>query len=60
MPYTEFLSPDLLHMNDYSYGCVARALATVIAEDVQSTRKSLEGMHASTSPNVAIPFVDPY
>ena len=27
MPFEAFLSPDELHMNDFSYGCVARALS---------------------------------
>ena len=26
MPFEAFLSPDELHMNDFSYGCIARAL----------------------------------
>jgi hypothetical protein len=30
--FRDFLSPDELHMNDFSYGCVARALAQAIAE----------------------------
>jgi hypothetical protein len=29
-----FLSPDELHMNDWSYGCVAKLLAGAIAEAV--------------------------
>lgn len=32
MPFDVFLSPDELHMNDFSYGCVARALGQAIAE----------------------------
>ena len=32
MPFEAFLSPDELHMNDFSYGCVARALGNAIAE----------------------------
>jgi acyl-CoA thioesterase I len=32
MPFEAFLSPDELHMNDFSYGCVARALGGAIAE----------------------------
>ena len=31
MPFEAFLSPDELHMNDFSYGCVARALGGAIA-----------------------------
>jgi lysophospholipase L1-like esterase len=32
MPFEAFLSPDKLHMNDFSYACVARALGSAIAE----------------------------
>jgi acyl-CoA thioesterase-1 len=32
MPFNVFLSPDELHMNDWSYACVAKLLAGAIAE----------------------------
>lgn len=32
IPYEAFLAPDSLHMNDWSYGCVAKLLARAIAE----------------------------
>jgi len=32
MPFEAFLSPDELHMNDFSYGCVACALGGAISE----------------------------
>ena len=32
MPFEAFLSPDELHMNDFSYGCIARAIGGAIAE----------------------------
>ena len=32
IPFSTFLSPDELHMNDWSYGCVAKLLAGAIAE----------------------------
>jgi lysophospholipase L1-like esterase len=32
LPFSTFLSPDELHMNDYSYACIARALSQAIAE----------------------------
>jgi len=32
IPYDKFLSPDELHMNDWSYGCIAKLLAGSIAE----------------------------
>ncbi|TMJ03405.1 MAG: SGNH/GDSL hydrolase family protein [Alphaproteobacteria bacterium] len=35
IPYEQFLSPDLLHMNDWSYGCTARLLASAILDGVK-------------------------
>jgi acyl-CoA thioesterase I len=32
MPFDAFVAPDELHMNDWSYACVAKILATAIAE----------------------------
>jgi acyl-CoA thioesterase I len=32
MPFEAFLNPDLLHMNDWGYDCVARLLADAIAD----------------------------
>ena len=32
LPFDVFVSPDQLHMNDWSYGCVAKLLGTAIAE----------------------------
>jgi acyl-CoA thioesterase I len=32
MPFSAFLSPDELHMNDWSYGCIAKLLARSIHE----------------------------
>src|ERR1051325_2825070 len=32
MAFEQFLSPDLLHMNDWSYACPARLLASAIAD----------------------------
>ncbi len=32
LPYDKFLSPDELHLNDWSYGCIAKLLAGSIAE----------------------------
>jgi acyl-CoA thioesterase I len=32
IPFEEFLSPDLLHMNDWSYACLAKLLAGAIVE----------------------------
>ena len=32
LPFSTFISPDELHMNDWSYGCIARLLAHAIQE----------------------------
>jgi acyl-CoA thioesterase I len=32
LPFSAFISPDGLHMNDWSYACVAKLLATAIGE----------------------------
>jgi lysophospholipase L1-like esterase len=34
MPFEAFLSPDELHLNDFSYGCIASALGSAIAEAI--------------------------
>ena len=39
IPFETFVSPDELHMNDWSYGCVAKLLAGAIAE--AATRPTL-------------------
>lgn len=39
IPYEAFLSPDELHMNDWSYGCLAKLMAGAIAET--ATRSTL-------------------
>jgi lysophospholipase L1-like esterase len=51
MPYEKFLSPDLLHMNDFSYGCVARYLGAAIAEDVRQQQR-LAGGIATAAPQL--------
>ena len=50
MPYEKFLSSDLLHMNDYSYGCVARYLGAAIAEDVKQQQRLAGGIAAASRP----------
>jgi acyl-CoA thioesterase I len=55
VPFEAFLSPDLLHMNDWSYGCTARYLGAAIAESVSlelaaEPKAKIESMHAS-APN---------
>jgi hypothetical protein len=36
-PFENFVSPDELHMNDWSYACVAKVLAGAIAEAATRT-----------------------
>ena len=35
LSFEQFLSPDGLHLNDWSYACIARLLATAILEDAK-------------------------
>jgi len=35
MSFNKFLSPDGLHLNDWSYACIARLLATAILQDTK-------------------------
>jgi acyl-CoA thioesterase I len=35
MSFDQFLSPDGLHLNDWSYGCLAKLLAVAILDDVK-------------------------
>jgi acyl-CoA thioesterase I len=37
IPFETFISPDELHMNDWSYGCVAKLMADAIAEAATRT-----------------------
>jgi lysophospholipase L1-like esterase len=46
IPFSVFTSPDELHMNDWSYGCVAKLLAGAIAE--ASTRSSITAIARPT------------
>ena len=32
IPFSTFVSPDELHMNDWSYGCVAKLLAQAMSD----------------------------
>ena len=40
MPFKAFLSPDNLHMNDWSYDCMARLLANAIVRASTDTRET--------------------
>ena len=35
MTFASFVSPDGVHMNDWSYGCLAKALSVAISEAAQ-------------------------
>ncbi len=47
MDFTEFAAPDLLHMNDWSYACLARVVGTAIGEaatrNIASAQATLVG-----------------
>jgi acyl-CoA thioesterase-1 len=49
MPFDTFLSPDGLHMNDWSYACVAKLLASAIDEAATRAR-AVAGTSASAAP----------
>lgn len=49
IPFEAFLAPDQLHMNDWSYACLAKLLADTIVE--AATRPAVA---ASVSPNIHV------
>ena len=52
VPFEAFLSPDLLHMNDWSYGCLAKLLAASISEAATRPFASARavGAHPAAAP----------
>jgi acyl-CoA thioesterase I len=44
IPFETFLSPDQLHMNDWSYACIAKLLATTIAEAATRSTVTAEAL----------------
>ena len=48
MPFEAFLSPDGLHMNDWSYNCFAKALADAIADAATPQESSNANANATT------------
>jgi acyl-CoA thioesterase-1 len=44
IPFETFLSPDQLHMNDWSYACVAKLLAKAIAEAATRSTVTAEAL----------------
>jgi lysophospholipase L1-like esterase len=61
LPYSSFVIPDGLHMNDWGYACMAKGLAMGIAE--AATRPVISAKAASSSPvvsaKVAVPVPAP-
>jgi lysophospholipase L1-like esterase len=47
IPFNAFLSADELHMNDWSYGCIAKLLAAAIAEAM--TRPAMTATKSSSA-----------
>jgi lysophospholipase L1-like esterase len=43
LAFDKFISPDELHMNDWSYACVARALGTAIADAAVRSTPTAQG-----------------
>ena len=46
LSFDKFISDDELHMNDWSYACIARALATAMAEAATRPQPALAGSSA--------------
>jgi hypothetical protein len=43
LPFKAFVSPDGLHMNDWSYACLAKALSLAIAEAAERPTATATG-----------------
>ena len=50
IPFEAFLSPDLLHMNDWSYGCLAKLLSSAMAEAATRPVASARAGARATAP----------
>jgi len=53
LPFETFVSPDELHMNDWSYACVAKVLAGAITEAATRTTAMAGGRGTAVSPRPA-------
>jgi acyl-CoA thioesterase I len=52
IPFEAFLSSDLLHMNDWSYGCIAKLIAASISEAATRPFASARnGVHPAVTPH---------
>ena len=49
LAFDKFISPDELHMNDWSYACVARALGTAIAGAATRSTPTAQGVPPSAA-----------
>jgi acyl-CoA thioesterase I len=49
LAFDKFISPDELHMNDWSYACVARALGTAIADATTRPVPTAQGTPSSSA-----------
>jgi lysophospholipase L1-like esterase len=49
MAFEQFLSPDLLHMNDWSYACVAKLLASAIVDGAKPPARPQSSRPARSS-----------
>lgn len=47
--FSDFLAPDLFHMNDWSYGCLARNLAAAIVANARATPSEQSGSTIAAS-----------
>ena len=45
LPFTAFITPDDLHMNDWGYGCVAKLVAGSIAEAIARSQAPTVAVH---------------
>ena len=50
IPFEAFLSPDLLHMNDWSYGCLAKLLSSAMVEAATRPFASARAGARATAP----------
>jgi hypothetical protein len=50
IPFEAFLSPDLLHMNDWSYGCLAKLLSSAMIEAATRPVASAQAGIRATAP----------
>ena len=55
MPFEAFLSPDLLHMNDWGYACFAKLLGAAIADAADTPGRGRKGDAAVAPRSAATP-----